>query len=292
MAKRNYWYLGALLVMAFIGQVSAAFGDSEIKLSETSMRPGDFIKIVANETPDSNVEVQFLGESKQLQFYKDQYLGFVAASYFTKPGIYPLSVKVTKDTQSYTRDYSIEISKRDFPEDRVVINEKNRKQILTLDNVNTDSKTTTDVRQKAQAEALPPLWKGKFIWPVHGKITTEFGRVRYMNNIEEGRHSGVDIAAPIGTPVLACNRGKVIFAGDLNVTGLTVIVHHGMGLYTSYCHLSKIGVTEGEQVDTGEAIGQVGMTGLATGPHLHLTVRVDEICIDPYLILDNEINWN
>jgi murein DD-endopeptidase MepM/ murein hydrolase activator NlpD len=292
MAKRNYGYWFFMMVLAFICQVSAALGDNEIKLSATTMRPGDFIKIVVNETPDSNVEVQFLGESKRLQFYNAQYLGFVAASYFTKPGVYTLSVMVAKDNHSYTRDYSIEISKRDFPEDRVVINEKTRKQILTPDNVNNDSKTTTDVRQKAQAEALPPLWQGKFIWPVHGKITTEFGRVRYMNNIEEGRHSGFDISAPTGTPVLACNRGKVIFAGDLNVTGLTVIVHHGMGLYTSYCHLSKIGVAEGEQVDTGTTIGQVGMTGLATGPHLHLTVRVDEICIDPDLILDKEISWN
>ena len=201
-------------------------------------------------------------------------------------------VKVTKDNQTYTKEYPIEVTKRDFPEDRVIISEQARKETLTTTHEEADSKKVAEVKQTAQIEPLPPLWDGKFIWPVRGKVTTEFGLIRYMNNIEEGRHSGIDIAASTGTPVLACNRGKVIFAGSLYLTGLTVIVHHGLDLYTSYCHLSKIAVNEGEQVNLGETIGQVGMTGLATGPHLHLTIRIGDICVDPYLFLEKEVSLN
>jgi murein DD-endopeptidase MepM/ murein hydrolase activator NlpD len=270
---------------------SAVMADDQIRLSATTMRPGDFITISVDGALRSTVEVSFLGVSKQLQAYNSRYIGLVAASYFTKPGTYGLIVKITSENQSYIKEYPIEVIKRDFPEDRVVIAEKTRKEILTPGNVDADAKKAAAARKNAQMEPLPPLWEGRFIWPVQGKITTGFGLIRYMNDIEEGRHSGLDIAAPTGTPVLACNRGRVIFAGNLNVTGLTVIIHHGMGLYTSYSHLSKMAVHEGELVNVGGMVGQVGMTGLATGPHLHLTVRIGDICVDPYLVLEKELKW-
>jgi murein DD-endopeptidase MepM/ murein hydrolase activator NlpD len=292
MQKRNSWGWIFILIAILVCYGSAVMADEEIKLSTTTIRPGDFIKIVTNEPAGSVVEVQFLDTKKQLQIYNNQYIGLIAASYFTTPGPHTLYVKVLKDNQTYTKEYTIEVAKREFPEDRVIISEKDRKKILTPTNVDADSKKVTEVKQKAQIEPLPPLWAGKFIWPVRGKVTTEFGLIRYMNNIEEGRHSGLDIAAPTGTPVLACNRGKVIFAGTLYLTGLTVIVNHGLDLYTSYCHLSRIAVKEGNQVNQGESIGQVGKTGLATGAHLHLTIRIGDICVDPYLFFDREVNLN
>jgi murein DD-endopeptidase MepM/ murein hydrolase activator NlpD len=290
--RKNYIGILLMVIILAVCGYSAVIADDEIKLSATTMRPGDFIKIIANEPSNAAVEVRFLDDTKQLQVYNNQYLGLIAATYFTTPGTYTLNVKITKDDQSYVKEYPIEVTKRDFPEDRVVIEEKTRKEILTTDNENLDSKKVTEVKQKELTEPLPPLWEGKFIWPVQGKVTTEFGLIRYMNNIEEGRHSGIDIAAPTGTPVMACNRGKVVFAGTLYLTGLTVIVHHGLDLYTSYCHLSKIAVKEGDQVNQSQAIGQVGMTGLATGPHLHLTIRIGDICVDPYLFLEKEVSLN
>jgi murein DD-endopeptidase MepM/ murein hydrolase activator NlpD len=289
---RNYIkILLAVMILVFYG-FSTVLAENEIKLSATTMRPGDFIKITVNEPLDSVVEARFLDDTKRLQIYNNQFYGLIAASYFTTPGVYTLDIKVTKDNQSYTKEYPIEVTKRPFPEDRVVISEKTRKEILSTEKENSDSKFVTEAKQKAQLEPLPPLWGGKFIWPVRGTVTTDFGLIRYMNNIEEGRHSGLDIAAAKGTPVLTCNRGKVIFAGPLYITGLTVIVYHGLDLYTSYCHLSKIAVKEGDQVNQGATIGQVGMTGLATGPHLHLTIRVGDVCVDPYLFLEREVSWD
>lgn len=86
-------------------------------------------------------------------------------------------------------------------------------------------------------------------------------------------HTGVDFAAAVGTPVLAALAGRVVLAEPLSGYGLTVVLDHGQGLQTLYAHLQVIGVTVGSQVDQGAELGQVGMTGVATGPHLHFELR-------------------
>lgn len=291
MSKRTGYGWFFLIIIILLCGYSVATADEPINLSADSLRPGDFIIIRVQAEPQSAIEVNFINNKTKLQFNNGQFIGLISASYFVKSGTYPLKVTISKDSLSQTKEYSIEVIGRDFPEDRVIIAETTRKQILTPQNVNADAKKSADVRQKGRTEQLNPLWTGKFIWPVRGKITTEYGLIRYVNDIEEGRHSGLDISAPAGTPVLACNGGQVAFAGMMNVTGLTIILNHGLGLYTSYCHLSTIAVQEGTMVKNGQIIGNVGMTGLATGPHLHLTVRIGENCVNPYLLLDKEIKW-
>jgi murein DD-endopeptidase MepM/ murein hydrolase activator NlpD len=86
-------------------------------------------------------------------------------------------------------------------------------------------------------------------------------------------HTGVDFAAPVGTPVLAALAGRVVLAEPLSGYGLTVVLDHGQGLQTLYAHLQVIGVTAGSQIDQGGELGLVGMTGVATGPHLHFELR-------------------
>ncbi|MCR4442287.1 MAG: M23 family metallopeptidase [Peptococcaceae bacterium] len=124
--------------------------------------------------------------------------------------------------------------------------------------------------------------------PVEGKITTEFGLIRYINNVESGRHSGLDIAAGRGTPVKAANSGTINLARKLNVTGNTVIIDHGLKLYSTYCHMDKILVKEGEEVKKGQVIGQVGSTGFSTGPHLHWNISIGSTFVNPWLFLDKD----
>ncbi|MER3396798.1 MAG: hypothetical protein C4319_08470 [Acidimicrobiia bacterium] len=114
-----------------------------------------------------------------------------------------------------------------------------------------------------------------FVWPVNGVVTSGFG-------MRWGRlHAGIDIAAPIGTPVRAAQSGQVIFAGTQGGYGNLVLIAHGGGIVTAYAHLSAIGVTVGQFVDRGENIGAVGSTGFSTGPHLHFEVRVNGSPVDP-----------
>jgi murein DD-endopeptidase MepM/ murein hydrolase activator NlpD len=294
----KYWrrwlglLLGGLIVMSGLLPF-IALGETEITLSTTSIRPGEFFQIKVQAAPESTVRVVFQGASKILQAdMNGTYEGLMAVSYYTGPDVYPLGVEITgKDQKVITALYQIAVTERKFPESRVYMEEKKRKTILTSSNQNSDTKKTQEARKKAMMQLKPPLWNGPFIWPFKGAITTEFGFIRYINNIENGRHSGLDIAAPEGTPVLAVNDGQVVFAGNLYLTGLTIIIYHGLDLYSSYGHLSAIKIQDGATAAKGELIGLVGSTGLSTGPHTHFTFRIGETPVDPYLFLEKEVGW-
>lgn len=123
------------------------------------------------------------------------------------------------------------------------------------------------------------------VWPVVGRLMSGFGTRTDPFSDEGARHTGLDISAPMGTPVKAAADGVVISAGWNGGYGRCVIVDHGNGYQTWYGHLSKIDVMEGEEIRQGETLGKVGMTGRATGPHLHYEVRIHSTPVNPYRFL-------
>lgn len=131
-----------------------------------------------------------------------------------------------------------------------------------------------------------------FVWPVQGRISGRFGNQRiYMlpdgSGTPKAAHSGMDIAAPDGTPVKAPAAGVVTFAKpDLVLTGGTVLLDHGHGVSSNFLHLSRLDVAVGERIDQGQVIGAVGATGRATGPHLHWGMNWFDVRIDPLLLLE------
>lgn len=124
-----------------------------------------------------------------------------------------------------------------------------------------------------------------FSWPVRGRISGRFGSGRVYNGRPGGGHSGMDIAAPDGTPVLAPASGVVTLADDLYITGGTVLLDHGHGVSSNFLHLSRIDVETGDIVQQGQRIGLVGATGRATGPHLHWGMNWFDVRVDPLLVL-------
>lgn len=128
-------------------------------------------------------------------------------------------------------------------------------------------------------------WRGGFIVPVSGEVTSPFGLHRIINGSPRSPHGGVDLKAPLGLEVVAANHGRVALRDQFFFSGKSIVLDHGGGLYTMYFHLSDFRVDEGSQVRKGEVIGWAGMTGRVTGPHLHWGVRLNAARIDPFELL-------
>ncbi|HEU5339468.1 MAG TPA: peptidoglycan DD-metalloendopeptidase family protein [Sulfuricaulis sp.] len=134
-----------------------------------------------------------------------------------------------------------------------------------------------------------PLKSLQFRLPAQGRISSIFGLRRFFNNEPRQPHSGIDIAAPTGSPVVAPLAGIVVESGEYFFNGKTIFLDHGQGLVSMFNHLSRILVERGKRVETGEKIGEIGMTGRVTGPHLHWTVSLNNSRVDPELFLPS--NW-
>ena len=140
----------------------------------------------------------------------------------------------------------------------------------------TKNSTTSDWMR---ANAAPNLW------PVEGQITGSFGERIDPFNGEGAFHSGVDISAEVGSPVIAPADGVVTYADFLGGYGRAVMVDHGHGISTRYGHLAAFAVAAGQQIHRGDTIGYVGLSGRSTGPHLHYEVRINDTPVNPYKYL-------
>ena len=146
-----------------------------------------------------------------------------------------------------------------------------------------DRKKLREIFATSTAEKL---WQGRFRVPLDGVTTGgNFGRRRVLNGTASSPHTGVDFPAPTGTPVHAAQRGRVVLAQELYFSGNTVVIDHGLGVYTLYGHFSEIDVKPGAEVEVGAVIGKVGATGRVTGPHLHWGLTVNHARVNALSIV-------
>ena len=149
--------------------------------------------------------------------------------------------------------------------------------------INAERKQLRAARRVMSAD---PRFTGGFMWPVTGRVSGIYGSQRILNGEKRRPHFGVDIAAPTGTPIVAASDGRALLVHqDMFFTGKTVMIDHGLGIGTIYIHMDAIEVKKGALVRRGQLIGRIGMTGRATGPHLHWGLTWRGVSLDPALMV-------
>jgi murein DD-endopeptidase MepM/ murein hydrolase activator NlpD len=202
----------------------------------------------------------------------------------------PLSVKPGSETLSLTMldgslsTLSFSVQDKHYTEQRLTIT--NQRQV----NPNNDDMVRIN-RESAEMGAAFSSWDEtqapvmQMRAPVDGVRSSSFGLKRFFNDQPRAPHSGMDIAAAEGTPIFSPAPGVVRATGNYFFNGNTIILDHGHGLITLYCHMNTIDVAVGDKIETGEQIGKVGQTGRVTGPHLHWSINLNNVRVDPALFI-------
>lgn len=243
--------------------------------------PGGVAVIPLSVTGDHPAPSAYYNEQRVLVLRNEErWLALVGIPLSAKPGRQTLRVK--SGAKNLTQRFTIQA--KAYPSQRLTITDR-RKVTPTGDDLVRIEKESEEINAVLAAWTDAPDMDLGFIPPAEGPHSSAFGLRRFFNGEARKPHSGMDFAAPAGTPVVAPAAGKVARVGDYFFNGNTVFLDHGQGLITLYCHLSRIDVHEGQQVQRGEPLGAVGMSGRATGPHLHWGVSLNRALVDPALFL-------
>jgi murein DD-endopeptidase MepM/ murein hydrolase activator NlpD len=208
------------------------------------------------------------------------YRGLLGIDLDRKPGAMAFSLTGTdEDGRAFSILWSLRVESGRFPVERLKVDPAMVEPPAdALPRIEAEHKRTADVWAHPDERRR---WTAPFAAPVDAVPQANFGVRRVYNGQEKSRHGGVDYRAASGTAVEAPAAGRVALAAELYFSGGTVILDHGAGLFTSYFHLSRIDVAEGELVEEGKILGAVGATGRVTGPHLHWSARFGAARINP-----------
>jgi murein DD-endopeptidase MepM/ murein hydrolase activator NlpD len=268
--------LAGLSASVFIGYAHAASA-----LPQEQRVPGG-IAIIPVGNGDTAPVVKFAGYRAAVVRATDRndahWVAVVGIPLSTKPGTQQLQVDkrqvpfTVKDKRYRTQKLQIENQRQVNPtaEDMVRIDAEKQRSDMALSTYSTVDSPVFALRA-----------------PVVGTRQDTFGFRRVFNGEARNPHSGMDIAATTGTPIVTPAAGTVVELGDFFFNGNTLYVDHGAGLVTMYCHLSKISVSKGARVAAGDVLGEVGATGRVTGPHLHFGVALNRAMVDPALLLQD-----
>lgn len=201
------------------------------------------------------------------------------------PGPHPLRI----ETNGLQHEVDIVVLPKQYPEQHIRLKDSSKVTLSPDDEARA-------VAEIAEIQQLKRHWRdtgsddaveARFLPPATGRLASRFGLRRFFNGEARAPHVGLDVAIPRGTPVMATARGVVLAVGDYFFNGKTVFVDHGNGLISMVCHLDRIDVRAGEPVSQGQRLGLSGMTGRASGPHLHWSMVLNGAMVDPALFIDS-----
>ena len=210
------------------------------------------------------------------------YQSLLAIPLSTKKTRFPIHLVMAAQEGEKKSSLTLSLAKKRFPTRTIHLKKRVKLSSKLLEKIKNERKELHHIFGIVTPEIM---WRGRFIKPVPGGVTSPFGVRRKINGAYLSIHHGVDFRAHMKTPVHAINRGTVVFRKELVLSGLTIVIDHGMGLYSLYGHLSSFKVKRGDIVKKGQVIGLSGNTGRSTGPHLHLGVVLCGITADPLSII-------
>lgn len=267
------------LVLYMTVSASTASADATVsRLPPSLLVPGG---VAVVPTAGNAVEAQYRGERVLLARFEGQQYAVIGIPLSATPG--PQTFTISDDTgKRETLGFSI--ADKAYTEQRLTI--KNQRQVSpNQEDMVRIQAESAEMKQAFQSwnEELTPTFS--MLPPVDGIRSSSFGHKRFFNGEPRAPHSGMDIAADEGTPIVAPAAGRIVATGNYFFNGNTIILDHGHGLISLYCHMNTIDVEVGRHVIAGEQIGRVGQTGRVTGPHLHWSVNLNNTRIDPAFFL-------
>lgn len=278
---KNIYLIIWLLLTPFYSQAFQA------EVLPDSVNPGDVLLIKVRAETTALPELGFL--NKKFPFYLSFYpvdernfVALVPVDMDTPAGEYTVTIKNGEEIKLV----SIKVRAYEFPESHLTLPEE-KVTLSPEDQMRADKEG--EMLQALWGLETPWAWSGRFMPPLDTELSAVFGVRRIMNGKKNSTHKGVDYRGKIGTPVRAINSGKVVLSEDLFYGGNTLIIDHGMGLYSIYMHLSEFNISKGQQIDRGDIVGLVGKTGRASGPHLHISVRLRGVSVNPVALLNLEL---
>jgi hypothetical protein len=277
--------MGSIAVVLASGLAVAATG-AEVSSAPPpdAPVPGGIAVVCVGRARGPAPQVAFDGERVLVARVGDAWQAVVGLPLSLAPGVHEVQVENGAQNPHSVRfevhDHSYETQRISIADRRMV--EPGRKDLIRIGREQKRLIRAFSVWSDTAPEGF------SFDLPTEGRLSSDFGLRRFLNNEPRQPHSGLDIAAPTGTPIMAPAAGKVIETGNFFFNGRTVILDHGEGLITMYNHMSRIDVKKGEYVARGGRIGAVGRTGRVTGPHLHWSVSLNNSRVDPALFLSPE----
>ncbi|MEI8339166.1 MAG: M23 family metallopeptidase [bacterium] len=251
----------------------------QIILTPSRVIQGEPVKVTFENTKISNIKsLTYDGKKIGVLLYQNIPTALIGVDLYKKPGDYKIIAKLSNGQNLQA---ILSVSARKKIETAMAVPDQlggnspanQTKVVAQLVNENT---ILADFYTGTKA-----FWTAKFNWPIlNVNVTDDYGYTRITGDYDIA-HKGVDLQAEMGTKVRAMNRGVVRIAEQFPTYGKTIVVDHGLGLSTFYMHLSKIYVEPGQLVLPGQLIGLSGNTGYSTAPHLHITVRINQVSIDP-----------
>jgi murein DD-endopeptidase MepM/ murein hydrolase activator NlpD len=275
--------LTPLLVSMSLGFASSAVrAADDLALPRDTRVPGGIAILDLGAGSASPGAVYFGGYRAPTVRTADGWKALIGIPLATEPGRQTVKL-VTPQVGDKDREIAFNVEPRAYATQNLTVDAR-KADPLPEDLKRIDAETARTERALATySEGLSPTWR--WTVPVPGERSDSYGKRRVFNGLPRKPHSGMDIAAPTGTPIRNPAAGRVVESGDFFFNGNTVFVDHGQGVLTMYCHLSRIDVKTGDVVKEGDVLGLVGATGRVTGPHLHWGVSVNRAMVNPELLL-------